>query len=70
MPGTIHTLFANEDESDHDAYESLFDAGGAFESDDDSYDESRDEGRPARFIPRARTPFASRRRPTSALRPR
>lgn len=68
MPGTIHTLFADEDESDYDAYESLLDTGDAFESDNDSYDESWDESRPRqRFNPRARTPFASR--PTPAFRP-
>lgn len=63
MPGTIHTLFADEDESDYDAFESLLDTGDAFESDDDSWDESR----PLRFNPRARTPFASR--PTPSFRP-
>ena len=67
MPGTIHTLFADEDESDYDAYESLLDTSGAFESDDDSHDESWDESRPARFNPRARTPFVSR--PTPSFRP-
>lgn len=63
MPGTIHTLFADEDESDYDAFESLLDTGDAFESDDDSWDESR----PPRFNPRAKTPFASR--PTPSFRP-
>ena len=63
MPGTIHSLFAEEDESYSDL-ETLLDAADSYdESDDDSWDESWDERAPKRFNPRANTRFVSRGTP-------